>query len=46
MIVTANLRGELAAVAAPDLRLRQNNFDLLRFLFAFTIVDPEFKTVV
>lgn len=33
----ANLRDIPAAVAAPDLRLRQNNFDLLRFLFAFTV---------
>jgi len=35
--VPADLRDTPAAVAAPDLRLRQNNFDLLRFLFAFTV---------
>jgi len=37
LTVTVNLRDAPAAVAAPDLRLRQNNFDLLRFLFAFIV---------
>ena len=32
-----SLDGTLATTAAPDLRLRQNNFDLLRFLFAFMV---------
>lgn len=35
--MTDNPHATLAAVAAPDLRLRRNNFDLLRFLFAFTV---------
>lgn len=35
--MTANLRDSSVAVAVPDPRLRQNNFDLLRFLFAFMV---------
>ncbi|OGQ55110.1 MAG: glycosyl transferase family 2, partial [Deltaproteobacteria bacterium RIFCSPLOWO2_02_FULL_53_8] len=35
--MTAHSRDTPAAVAAPDLKLRQNNFDLLRFLFAFVV---------
>lgn len=38
MIVTTNLPGTTAEVVPPDLRLRQNNFDLLRFLFAFVVL--------
>lgn len=35
--MTANPRETPAAVTAPDLKLRRNNFDLLRFLFAFVV---------
>ncbi|MDD4929270.1 MAG: acyltransferase [Gallionella sp.] len=37
MIVTPNSHEKLGAYVAPDVRLRQNNFDLLRFLFAFVV---------